>query len=454
MQRRELLKTAALGAAACALPHWLRPGAARAATERRRPNIIFVLADDLGLGNVGCCGADHFRTPEIDALAQGGIRFERCYSQPLCGPSRAQIMTGRYAFRTGMTSNSTGAALQPANEIMLPRVLGPAGYATAQVGKWSQLPLHPGDWGFEERLTFEGSGKYWRARKGTAYTINGKGQPLPEGAYLPDVMHDFLVDFIARHRDGPFFVYYSLSHIHGPILPTPDSKPGAGNDALYADNIAYMDNLVGKLVANLDRLKIRENTLLLFVGDNGTARFGVEQATVGGRHLSGQKGSLLEGGSRVPMVVNWPGTAPAGKVNADLVDFSDFLPTFAELAGADLPKGVPLDGHSFAPQIRGQPGAPREWVYVQLNGRWYARSDRWKLDSSGQFFDMKDAPFVEKAVPAGTEDADALAGRKRLEAVLAELNPAAGKQGGPRVPRRRNRPAARRRKRKGDAAEE
>jgi arylsulfatase A-like enzyme len=125
-----------------------------------KPNIIFILSDDVGLGHIGCFGGDTFKTPNIDALAAGGTRFERCYSTPLCGPSRAQILTGRYPFRTGMISNSSGGAMKPANEVMIPTVLKKAGYVTASVGKWNQLPLQPGDWGFDEYLRFPGSGRY------------------------------------------------------------------------------------------------------------------------------------------------------------------------------------------------------------------------------------------------------------------------------------------------------
>src|SRR5882724_5903208 len=124
-------------------------GVATAATTTK-PNIIFILADDLGIGSVSCYGADNFKTPNIDSLAKSGLQLEHCYASPLCGPTRALVMTGRYAYHTGMTGNGTGARLKPANEVMMPQMLKPAGYVTAQVGKWDQLPLQPGDWGFDE----------------------------------------------------------------------------------------------------------------------------------------------------------------------------------------------------------------------------------------------------------------------------------------------------------------
>src|SRR6478672_5414926 len=166
-----------------------------------KPNIILILADDLGFGNVSCYGADHFKTPRIDALASGGIRFDHCYAQPLCGPSRAQLLTGRYAFRTGMTSNDSGPQVKPTTEMMIPRVLKPAGYVTASIGKWNQLELQPSDFGFDEYMRFQGSGVYWtESERRITYTVNGRTKNLKEKQYMPDLMHDFLVDFITRHQ--------------------------------------------------------------------------------------------------------------------------------------------------------------------------------------------------------------------------------------------------------------
>jgi len=397
---------------------WVGTAAGLLAAEAgSRPNIIFILSDDVGLGNLSCYGGDQFKTPQLDALAQSGTRFDFCYSTPLCGPSRCQILTGRYPFRTGMTSNRNGPVLKPGNEVMLPRLLKPAGYVTAQVGKWAQLPLQPGDWGFDEYLRFPRSGRYWRAQT-ASYTLNGVDKDLPPDAYLPDLMHEFLVDFIRRHRDQPFYIHYAMSHIHGPIVPTPDSAPGSRD--LYRDNVLYMDKLVGKLVLELERLGLREKTLVLFAGDNGTAG-SPQRATVLGRPLSGYKHTMLEGGSRVPLIASWPGTVPPGRYNHDLIDFSDFFPTFAELAGAKLPDGVTIDGRSFAPQLEGRPGTPREWVYVELAGNRYVRTARWKLNNRGELFDMKEAPFKEILVPKDSTDPGAIVARRHLHEVMARL---------------------------------
>jgi arylsulfatase A len=400
-------------------------GAVQAANAPQKPNIILILSDDVGLGDIGCCGGA-FKTPHIDALAQSGIRFSQCYSAPLCGPSRCQLLTGRYPFRTGLLNNHSNQAIQPGKETMIPAVMKTAGYVTASVGKWGQMSFGPGEWGFDEYLVFPGSGRYWRDQT-TTYRQNGEAKDLPAGAYLPDLMHGFLAEFIAKHREQPFFVYYPMSAIHGPIVRTPDSKPGADKGQLYADNIAYMDKLVGKLLDELDRQHLREKTLVMFVGDNGTAHFGVEAATVDGRPVSGMKGSMLEGGSRVPCIASWKGTTPEGRVLKDLVDFSDFFVSVAELGKAKLPEGVTLDGHSFAPQLRGEAGSPRDWAYVQLGPKWYVRDQGFKLTQSGELFDLSNAPFEEKPVAADAESADAKAARMRLQAVLDTLSPGTGK---------------------------
>ncbi len=182
---------------------------------------------------------------------------------------------------------------------------------------------------------------------------------------------------------------------------------------------------MGALVAELDKLGLRENTLIVFSGDNGTV--GQPRAPSAAERSMVQKGTMLEGGARVPLIANWKGVAPAGRVLKDLVDFSDLLPTFAEVAGAKLPATITYDGRSFAPQLRGKKGNPREWIFVQLGRNWYVRDDGWKLNQAGELFDMKDSPFVEKAVPADSADKAAAAARKRLQAVLDKLNPAGGK---------------------------
>ena len=383
-----------------------------------KPNIIMIIADDVGLGNLGCTGGP-FKTPNLDAIAKGGTQFSHCYAMPQCSPSRCMLLTGRYPFRTGLRGNHDREDVLPKNEVMIPAVMKPAGYVTASVGKWHVGPLGPVEWGFDESFLFPGSGLYWRGKKAQSkrYQINGTEHDLPDGQYLPDLLHEFLVSFLTKHKDEPFFIYYPMSHIHGEIVRTPDSKPDADDNQLYTDNIEYMDKLVGKLMAELDRLHLREKTLVLFTGDNGTSGGYSRRATVNGKPLSGHKLKLLEGGSRVPLIAHWPGVTPAGKVVNDLVDFSDFFPTFADLGGGKLPEGVKLDGRSVAPQLRGERGTPRDWVYVQLGDKWYVRDRGFKLTSDGVLLDMTDAPFSEKQA---SNDAE----KSKLQAVLKELHAA------------------------------
>jgi len=392
-----------------------------------KPNIIFVLADDLGIDGVSCYGADSHQTPHIDKLAESGLRFTTCYASPLCGPSRCLLMTGRYAFRTGGLTNESwrggGPGAKSADEYPMARLMKRAGYATGQAGKWRQLGELPSKWGFDEFLTDNtASGWYWE----TKFNKNGKILDLPEGTYGPDVIQDFTVDFIRRHKHKPFFFYYAMHLVHKPTLRTPDTAQGTKDiNKLYDDNIRYMDKQLGALVAELDKLGLRQNTLILFSGDNGTAA-GYPSA-VHGRMINGWKGSMLEGGSRVPFIASWPAVTPAGKVLDDIVSFADPYATFADLAGVKPPKGFKTDGQSFAPQLRGEPGKPRAWAYVQLGAHWYVREPGFKMNEAGRLFDMSDAPFVETLVAPAADTDQSKAARQRLRAVLVELNPAGGK---------------------------
>jgi arylsulfatase A-like enzyme len=405
------------------------------AADTRRPNIILIFSDDYGIPGVGCYGGK-YKTPHLDALAQGGIRFEHCLSMPLCGPSRAVTLSGRYPFRNGVLTNGHGNGYKPSDSPSITKLLQQSGYATAVAGKWRQLQYFDTvedskAWGFDEFIVWgfgdEGRGeRYWQP----SYNKNGTFLTDVADKYGPDLLHQFAVDFIRQHREQPFFLYYPTPLVHGPILRTPDSaEDKAKGDQHYADNVAYLDKLVGKLVAELDDLKLRQNTVIVFTGDNGSVGGDERLTMANGRRVVGQKGTLKEGGSRVPLIVNWSGTTPAGKVLPDLVDFSDFYVTFAELVGARLPADLKLDGRSFAPQLRGETGKPRDWAFVQLGEEWYARSRDWKLTQAGDLFSMKQAPFEEIAVPKDSTDSAAKAARTQLQAALDELNPAGGKTG-------------------------
>ena len=416
-----------------------------------KPNIVYILADDLGFAELGCNGSDRYKTPNIDALANSGVRFTRFYTVPLCGPSRAMILTGRYGFRSGaVTQDACKTIIRTGEkaEVMIPTVLKKAGYASALIGKWGQLTPSgdPSDWGFDHELYYKGSGMYWNSKVAQpmseggevrgdpdTYVLDGKTVSVKDDEYIPDLLHKDATAWMEAQKGRPFFLYYSLSQVHGEILPTPDSTPAPKGESnaqraqrLLADNIGYMDKLVGKLVVELERLKLRENTVIVFMGDNGSTKSAAVDATIGGRRIEGEKGSMKEGGGLVPFFATWPGVTPPGKVNANVADASDLLPTFAEIAGAPLPTGRVIDGRSLVSQFKGDTKSPRTWAFCQLSNNFYVREAGWKLDQSGTLYDMKDAPFKEVAVAVDTKDEAAVAARARLSAALTGLNPAAG----------------------------
>ncbi len=421
MKRRDWLRTAGLGTLAAAAGGPAAWAIAAAAARRPRPlNILLIMADDLGHEKLGCYGGTSFPTPQLDKLAAGGMRFEHCYSNPLCTPSRVKIMTGRYLFR-----NYVGFGRYPDGEVSFGDVLKRAGYATCIGGKW-QLSgkVDPADIGFDEYALLTGA-RYW----GGGLNQTGEKVGYDDDQYTTDHLCDFFEKFMGRHRSRPFFIYYPMKLIHTPIQRTPDST--GAEDQHYGDMVRYMDKTVGRLVRTLDGLGLRQRTLVLFTGDNGSAR----ASKLHGQSTKGGKGRMHDQGTRVPLIANCPGTVPAGKVCGDLVDFSDFLPTLAQAAGAPLPADRVIDGYSFYPQILGREGKPREWAFVHhwQHGRkpetqyQWARDKRFKLyrvvkgsdpKVDGRFYDVASDPLETEPIPPGRGSAETEAARRRLAHVL------------------------------------
>ena len=420
MKHNEFLKAAGIVATGMLSVH----SHAESKKLEKKPNIIFILADDLGYAEIGCNGSDKYKTPNIDKLASDGIRFTHAYANPLSGPSRAALLSGRYPFRTGATNQDACSEVFSSSEKLIPTYLKPAGYVSTSIGKWGQLLLGPSEFGFDDYLRFFGSGIYWSSpEKIINYRSNGIDLVLKNNEYMPDLMHKQMVEFLTKNKEKPFFAYYPLSHVHGEITKTPDSK----NDKdYYNDNIAYMDKLVGLLRTELTKLNLSDNTILIFFSDNGTAGGHSDAATIGGRRLIGQKGKMEEGGSLEPLIIYWPGVTPKGKVCNDLISSTDFLPTFTEIAGTKLPTDIILDGQSFNAQLHGEKGNPRTSLFVQLANNYWVRNTGWKLNQSGELFDMSKAPFEEILVPADTNNEKAIEARKSLQAELDRLNPKAG----------------------------
>ena len=392
--------------------------------EDRRPNIVLIMADDLGYETLGAYGSASYKTPVLDRLAATGMKFNHCYSQPLCTPSRVQIMTGRYNFR-----NYTHFGVLPKTEITFGHLLQQAGYATAVAGKWQLyghntrqaqaegLGFMPGEAGFDEYLLWQITKRKGFGERYADPLVETKGK-APEtlkDAYGPEVYTDFILDFMESHVDDPFFVYYPMALTHDPFVPTPDSDGWDGDRYAkdprhFADMVAYMDKTVGRIVSKLDELGLRENTLVLFTGDNGTHP-GIRSTMADGTVIQGNKGKPDDGGTRVPLIANWLGVIERGVVNDNLIDFSDFLPTLVELAGATLPADRIIDGHSFAHQLRGEAGDPRDWIFCHYDPQWggreparFARTQRYKLYGDGRFYDVLNdrlelRPLVRESLP-------------------------------------------------------
>ena len=394
-----------------------------------KPNVIMILADDLGYETIGANGGTSYRTPVLDKLAATGARFTHGYAQPLCTPTRVQLMTGLYNVR-----NYINFGNMDRKAVTFAKQLHEVGYATCMAGKWQlgQDLEQPKKYGFDEYCLWQHTRRPPRYAN-PGLEINGVAKDFNHGEYGPDLVNDYVMDFATRKKDGPFLVYYSLMLTHDPYQPTPDSvdwdpklqgEQGNRHEKHFKDMVEYMDKLIGKLVARLDQLGIRENTLILFVGDNGTGRG--TRSMMGEVVVIGGKGTTTDAGMHVPLIVNWPAGIKAGKVYQDLVDTTDFLPTIVEAAGAKLPPGVPLDGRSILPLMQGRPGKPRDWVYSwysprqreDLTVREFAFNANYKLYRTGEFFDLAADLEEKRPMKVASLSGDAAATARVLQAAL------------------------------------
>ena len=351
---------------------------ANAAIEK--PNIIFIMVDDLGKDWISCYGADNIETPHIDKLAAGGMKFHNAWSMPQCTPTRVTLLTGQYPWRTGWVNHwdvpRWGVGyFDWEKHTSFATVMKTAGYKTVIAGKWQindfrvepeALKKHGFDdwcvWTGYEAQNPPSAERYW-----DAYIHTPKGSKTYAKEFGPDVYCDYLIDFMKQNRHEPMMVYFPMALTHGPLVTTPDERDVNDKFGKHKAMVRYTDKLVGRLVTTLDELKIRDRTIVIFTTDNGTS--GGLRGTVNGKRPSGGKASKYEGGVCEPFIVNCPGTVAAGVETDALTDFSDLLSTFAELGGATLPKNIPLDGKSFAPLILGKPDdSPRKWIMALGHG--------------------------------------------------------------------------------------
>jgi len=352
-----------------------------------RPNIILIMADDLGYEGLAVNGADDYQTPELDRLAAGGMRFTHAYANPVCTPTRVKIMTGLYNVR-----NYTSFGTLSRDETTFGNLLKANGYRTAIAGKWqlgreADSPQH---FGFEQSFLWQQSkprtkpgGSFDSRFTNPIFDLNGTTVSYDKGEFGPDLCADFILDFIKKNQEGPFLVYYPMLLTHCPFVPMPisddwdTSSPGSknyrGDPAYFGDMVTYMDQIVGRIVKGVEALGLSENTIIIFTGDNGTDKPVV--TSFRGTKIRGGKRQMSDAGTWVPLIGYAPGIIPPGTVSDTMIDFTDFLPTLCSISGTALPKDYPGDGVSFWNTLQGDTQRDKQHAYI-----WY--SERGKTNEA------------------------------------------------------------------------
>ena len=372
----------------------------------QKPNIVLMMADDIGYECLSSNGCLSYNTPFLDKLSKVGIKFNYTISCALCTPSRVEIMTGRYGYR-----NYKAFEYLDVNERTFGNMLKDDGYTTCVVGKWQlngqktkfksgnlmERPLH---FGFDEHCLWNVEDDGERYANPLLYE-NGKKLTGLEDAYGPDITNNYALNFIERNKKKPFFLYYPMILAHAPFSPTPDSKVWKDknrrqekDNRYFKDMVEYADKLVKTVVDKLTELGIMNNTVFIFTSDNGT-NYSITTQTINDPFRGG-KGTMPDAGTHAPMIVYIPGSVKKGFEYNELIDFSDFLPTLADIAGIEIPKNI--DGKSFYHLLRGNTHTPRETVFLHydpLKGggaeRWYGRFVRnkeYKLYNDGRFYNV------------------------------------------------------------------
>ena len=376
-----------------------------AAAAERPPNIVLIMADDVGCETLGCYGGQSYKTPHIDRLAKTGLKFTHCYAMPVCHPTRTCLLSGRYPRHQGNPRWGTFPRVDEAQT--LAKALQSAGYRTSISGKWQLTlllkdPQQPHRMGFDDYCLFG-----WH--EGPRYHQpmihqNGALRTDVSDRYGPSVYVDHMVDFMKRNKDRPFFAFYSMALCHDVTDDLKQPVPYARNKDHYdtfAEMMAQMDIHVGRVTAAIRRLGLEKDTLVLFTTDNGTAKRSLHQAVdgkfirrpvssrIGDKLVPGGKGNLSDDGTHVPLLASWPGQISPGTTTDHLVDMSDFLPTFRELTGKTLSSRdrVKIDGQSFAGVLVGRGGRGRRWAYAERGTRrFFVRTQNWKLYNNGKLY--------------------------------------------------------------------
>ncbi len=368
----------------------------------RKPNIVFILADDLGYTDLACYGSKYYETPHVDQMAAEGVRFTDGYTcGPNCQPTRAALMSGQYGPRTGVYTVGSidrfdwpsrplrpvdNVTALPLDKVTIADTLKKAGYATGMFGKWhlgNNAKHHPHGRGFDEAI--ESSGKHFN------FATDPQVE-YPEGSYLADFLTDRAVDFIKRHQAEPFFLYLPHFGVHSPHEAKPEliekfrnkTPQGGHDDPTYAAMISSVDESVGRVLAAVDELNLAESTLVIFSSDNGGVggyrSVGLEKDGItDNAPLKGGKGTLAEGGIRVPYIFRWKGTIQPGRTEATPINSVDLYPTLLELTGAEAPTDYLLDGKSYLPLVKGTGPMPaREAIFWHFPGYLGAGVNEWR----------------------------------------------------------------------------
>ena len=346
----------------------------------KRPNILFILADDMGKEWVSAYGAEGIQTPNIDKLAAGGMMFDNAWSHPQCTPSRVSLITGQYPYRNGWVNHWDSprwgqAYLDSEKNQSLARVMKSAGYATVAAGKWqvNDFRIEPDAMtkhGFDDYAMWTGyeSGnpasakRYW-----DPYIHTKAGSKTYQSMFGEDVFSSFILEFIEKKKDQPWFAYYAMNLPHGPKTTTPLKPEIQSKMGKHKAMVEYADYILARMVNQLEAMGERENTIIIWTTDNGTDRS--VTGTLNGRRVRGGKTLTTENGINSPFIVNGPGLVPSGIITDALVDFTDILPTFVDLAQSKVPASYRLDGQSFAPLILGKSQDSKRDFILSMGGK-------------------------------------------------------------------------------------
>lgn len=373
------------------------PALAQAA--RPQPNIVLIVADDLGYGDLGCFGSSRNRTPHLDRMAAEGARLTSFYAAPVCTPSRAQCLTGSYAKRVSLSTvlfPISDVGLNP-GELTIASLLKKSGYATFAVGKWhlgDQKEFLPTACGFDHYFGLPysndmgpGEDEAHRANPPlpllrdteVSETVSEEGLSALTSRYTQEAL-----SFLRENKGRPFFLYFAHTAVHRPLHPSQAFRGRSANGE-YGDWVEEVDDSVGQILGAVRELGLAEGTIVIFTSDNGPRRGGQGQGGSAGP-LRGEKGSTFEGGIRVPTIAWWPGTIPGGLAIEATAGNIDFLPTFAALAGSEVSREVPRDGRDISRLLRGESKASPHEAYYYFRGRSLraVRSGPWKLVISRQ----------------------------------------------------------------------